>query len=320
MDDQTPLSGKAPLRTKLAIAAVTVAFGLVAGQMYLKSHGGHSRKIPNSGKGHVVVNEHGYIGQSFPPERSPNTYRILGLGDSVTMYYGAEKKNYLSAMSEEFEKAGTQPKVEVLNFGVAGYDTPAEVRRLEVKGLAYKPDLVVVGYVLNDAIAFPFVISSVFGKPIASEEEGESPGVLDFVQSAMAAAQSKKQDFFDKVWSSDLWKGSVMALNQLDQLSKANGFKVVVVVFPMFIKFDPYQLQPVHDAIRVQALRHNFGFLDLALTFGALGDVKAYADARGKDTIHPNVKGHKVAGDALFAYLNGAGYLPTKAPPAPGPK
>jgi hypothetical protein len=36
--------------------------------------------------------------------------------------------------------------LEILNFGVGGYDTLQEVSLLEIRGLKYHPDLVVVAY------------------------------------------------------------------------------------------------------------------------------------------------------------------------------
>lgn len=37
-----------------------------------------------------------------------------------------------------------------INFGVMGYDTTQEARLLETKVLAFQPDLIVIGYCLND--------------------------------------------------------------------------------------------------------------------------------------------------------------------------
>ena len=50
-------------------------------------------------------------------------------------------------MSRQLEMRYGDGQTEVLNFGVSGYCTLAEVELLEVKGIQFQPDLVVLVFV-----------------------------------------------------------------------------------------------------------------------------------------------------------------------------
>lgn len=97
----------------------------------------------------VAVNSHGMRDREYSLEKPSGTYRIAVLGDSKT--FG----NFLpiaDVYTEVLERRllGAGYRVEVLNFGVGGYDTVQEVAQLERHGVAFDPDLVVVGYCMND--------------------------------------------------------------------------------------------------------------------------------------------------------------------------
>ena len=74
-------------------------------------------------------------------EKPDGVRRILLLGDSVVEGYGLPEPETLSRQLEDLYPEGS---VEVLNFGVSAYCTRAEIELLEVKGLAFDPDIVVL--------------------------------------------------------------------------------------------------------------------------------------------------------------------------------
>jgi lysophospholipase L1-like esterase len=102
----------------------------------------------------VQVNAKGLRGPEVDYARRPGTPRILYLGDSVTIGYGlarhADSYPYLTA--ERLQRMGGRP-IETVNGAVNGYATWQELRWLEREGLRYQPDLVVLGFVLNDVAA-----------------------------------------------------------------------------------------------------------------------------------------------------------------------
>ncbi len=96
----------------------------------------------------VEINAHGYRGQISTPGRFAG-FRIIAIGDSITFGNMLPVKSTYSyqlngLLNEPF------PGYDVINFGVGGYDILQSVSLLEHRGLIYEPDLVVVGFCLND--------------------------------------------------------------------------------------------------------------------------------------------------------------------------
>jgi lysophospholipase L1-like esterase len=102
----------------------------------------------------VEVNAKGLRGPELDYARRPGAARILYLGDSVTVGYRlaghADSYPYLTA--ERLQRRSGRP-VETVNGAVNGYATWQERRWLEREGVRYHPDLVILGFVLNDVAA-----------------------------------------------------------------------------------------------------------------------------------------------------------------------
>ncbi len=101
----------------------------------------------------VQTNSMGMRDKEYPLAKPPNTFRIVGLGDSVMFGWGvSESESYLEIVEQELNKNGvSDKKFEVLNFAVPGYNTAMEVATFERKAIAFDPDLVVIHFVRNDS-------------------------------------------------------------------------------------------------------------------------------------------------------------------------
>ncbi|MHC4267339.1 MAG: SGNH/GDSL hydrolase family protein [Planctomycetota bacterium] len=100
------------------------------------------------------INNSGYRGKVYDKSRTPNTFRIVVLGDSVGFGWGVQDDETFSALLDK-----RLPGVEVINLSVAGYSTDQELLLLKKEGLSYQPDLVIVQMTRNDLteIQLPFV-------------------------------------------------------------------------------------------------------------------------------------------------------------------
>jgi lysophospholipase L1-like esterase len=108
---------------------------------------------PNaSGQGwgtRVSINRFGFRGRDYTTEKPSGTYRIAVIGDSITFGNNLPPDaNYPALLEKRFAQSGK--KVEVLNLALGGYDTLQEVATLEEIGLQFHPDLVLIGYCIND--------------------------------------------------------------------------------------------------------------------------------------------------------------------------
>lgn len=81
----------------------------------------------------------------------PGVKRIVGIGDSGMFGWAVhQEESYLSVLEESLAEKYGRGACEVLNMAVPGYNTFQEVEMLRHKGLAYKPDIVVLGWCEND--------------------------------------------------------------------------------------------------------------------------------------------------------------------------
>jgi len=99
----------------------------------------------------VHINSQGLRGKEFQLKKTPDTFRILCLGDSYTFSCFVDDEETFPAKLEEFlNKKNGREKIEVINGGVSGYTIVDELSYLQEKGIRVSPDLVIVGFVMND--------------------------------------------------------------------------------------------------------------------------------------------------------------------------
>ncbi len=105
------------------------------------------------------TNSQGFRGQvEYAVEKPQGTFRVIVLGDSVTLGHGVKDNETFSAVAER--KLNQRRPVEVINMGVSGFGTAEELIQLEEVGLRYQPDLVVLAYFPNDP--YNNVVSGLF--------------------------------------------------------------------------------------------------------------------------------------------------------------
>ena len=103
------------------------------------------------GKVEVHVNPRGFRGPVVPYQRNGAARRILYLGDSVTFGYTIARweDTWPWVLADSLMARDPLP-VETVNLAVEGYSQWQEFLVLSQEGIKYAPDLVVVGFVLND--------------------------------------------------------------------------------------------------------------------------------------------------------------------------
>src|SRR5262245_49257482 len=99
----------------------------------------------------VEINAKGLRGPEVAWEKPDGVFRVLYLGDSVTFGYGIERveDTYPYLVGAELERRLGRP-VETVNSGVGGWSPWQQYEYLRREGLRYQPDLILVGFVLND--------------------------------------------------------------------------------------------------------------------------------------------------------------------------
>lgn len=102
--------------------------------------------------GHLVVNnKYGFRERDFDAPKPKGACRIMVLGDSFTWGAGLSvRERYTNVLEDQLKSKYPQANIEVLNFGMPGGPTTRQRNILrKYRGLV-KPDLIVVGFCLND--------------------------------------------------------------------------------------------------------------------------------------------------------------------------
>lgn len=251
---------------------------------------------PNPGvkSGVYSINSAGFRDRDYAKAKDPSVFRIVMLGDSIVWGHGLELQDTFAKQLESLLNEVSDQKFEVLNFGVSGYSTQQEVELFRVKAKEYDPDLVIVGYCLND-----FEESSV---------EGEAFKRLYY-------------DIFSKSYLYDHLKRVIagVSYNQFGYMADAppaqfdlreqfrllgtysGGRKNLVVIFPTLENFGNYLYAIGHRRIKDAIEGLNYEILDLL-------DVYRLCDAESLileplDRTHPNAFGILLAAQATLEVL-----------------
>lgn len=96
------------------------------------------------------TNGAGFRDREYSRRKPDGVFRIVVIGDSVTMGHGVDEADTYASRIEARFAARSRPRVEVLNLGLSGLTLRGAIDRLVHLGLGYDPDLVVYGFTLND--------------------------------------------------------------------------------------------------------------------------------------------------------------------------
>ena len=285
----------------------------------------------------LKINSEGFRGPE--PSSNPATHHVIVLGDSITFGNNLPLEDTFSFQLQE--RLRTQGReVEVLNFGVGGYDTIQEVASLEIRGLKYHPDLVVVAYCLNDIsissvdpeslkrlrlLHSSFVYESRLAQLISSSIEAiraknwlkhaNEPEVFHReYANQIDPISDQESELLDLMkqsprWPSTTWYGDRdrvgrlrFGFRRLARLSQENGFQVVVMIIPLLLdNGGVYSHRVAHRIVEMEARRAGFDTIDLTDKFMRAG-MENLQPSLG-EIIHPNKVGHVIMADSLYDFI-----------------
>jgi lysophospholipase L1-like esterase len=265
----------------------------------------------------------GFREKQYPVERRPGVRRIAVIGDSYTFGYGVDFAEIFSKRLEEKLNGSGQP-YEVINFGVPGYNTTLELATLRESAAQFKPDLVIVGYVLNDTEIQnrrKDTAGSKGGTSIINAAHlalkdismlyyflapklGALAGALFNARYAVGGTKEIIRSFEDDAPG---WIESRNALLGIAEEARAIGAPTLVVVFPMMV--DSYPLAAAHNRITAFCREHGIAVLDLMSTLEGRKVSEMIVVLDG----HPNGRMHRIFADRIYDYLS-QNYAPTRNP------
>lgn len=276
----------------------------------------------------VTTNSEGFRDRNFSVIKPKNTFRIAVLGDSIAF---GESQNLNQTFTKYLENVlkGDKIDIEVINMAVSAYTTSQEVEFFKLKGLKYKPELVIVAFCLND----PHAPTNIF-EGLNQGDEPSKECKIDMIQMRIPCfienilkksriiysskevikklilntySHKKESESYLNIYDSYYKNESNFeyvssAFEELNKLSQENNFSVMVVVFPIFYDLNHYQWSYAHEGVRKEAGKNDFYFLDLYDTFKDFNpkDVKSPAEY---DFLHLNPKGHLIATESIQKFI-----------------
>jgi hypothetical protein len=205
----------------------------------------------------ISINSLGIRDYEIQEHKTEGTYRIIILGDSITMGAGVDIEDIYSKKLESLLNLRSKTnKFEALNFGIWGYNSVQEVDFFESKGLNLSPDLVLVGFFPNDAsktssleikhdsFLYKFANNSHFVRFLKPRLAALGRKVNLPVKTYISSLDN---DFEDE---SSSWKECQASLRRLKTLSYQYNFKLAVVIIPMAVDLtSKYPLYEIHQKL-----------------------------------------------------------------------
>lgn len=289
----------------------------------------------------VRVNALGLRDEELPLEKPPGVSRVLCLGDSFTFALGVRLEDlYVKQLEQRLRSTTTSRGFQVVNAGVAGYNTRQELITLETLGFSLDPDLIVLGFYWNDLIGngdpLPDLATTpriAEGQKLPSEERLRhwipAPIRNALRQSlllytavtgvkALAAMVNPPTDPYSVVQKALLegdaailapyWEATAKRLLEIAAAAKARGIPVVLLVFPgeNEVRHDFPKLV-FGEKLREIWAPTGFPIVDLLPAYRAA--LRAGENPYLPYDMHPNTVGMRIAADALFAVIEKHGYL-----------
>lgn len=264
---------------------------------------------------HHDVSPTGFRGPAFQP-KSAGTLRMVFLGDSFTFGEGVRNEHtYAEVTARLLRTKGKQ--ADPCNLGVGGYNTTQSLQAAHLIGFGLEPDVVILGYTLNDAEPPLFEIDKASGQPVrrprelsieaeAAPKKPPADGIyrLRLARAFWQAARQKELsrqtiDYYRSIHdpeNKDCLE-SDRALRELLSECKKRDIPCIVVMFPLLFELsEEYPFFDVHQRIGSLVVDAGGTFIDVLPVL------------KGKDAAglivhptdqHPNEWVHEIVGGLL---------------------
>jgi hypothetical protein len=210
----------------------------------------------------VRTDSHGFRSPEIPLEAPPGVARIAFVGDSIMMGWGVAEKDTMPAQVLAALRAQGR-KVDGFNLGVGNYNTLQEYASYKDKGAAMKPDIIVIGYFINDAEPMP-----TYNNTNWLEEHSEAWVTLAYRIDTLLRASGEMPDW--KKYYRDLylpdrpgWKQTQKSLTDFAKLAQEQNIKLIVFNIPEIRELKPYPFADITERVRKVVEAQNVRFVDL---------------------------------------------------------
>jgi len=257
------------------------------------------------------TNSAGFRGPERALEKAPGVFRVVVIGDSITMGTGVlYEETYAARLETALASRFPDRTLEVLDMGLAGLNALQVVKYFGRRSSRYAPDLVVYGYTLNDIEGKKYRRSADAGftGPLAS---WQSPVYvwrylkprLNSMRELLGSPQGSYSFELDENYfrNPEAWQEVLEAFDRLAELARERELCAVMLVHTKL-----YSLGWLHP------FRRHYDLVAEAARERGFHVVQSWPAFEGKSSAalrinaidsHPNALGHALLFDALGSGL-----------------
>jgi len=284
----------------------------------------------------IRTNRYGHHDDDFPVKKSDGEFRLLMLGDSVTMGQGVTRgETYSNQLESMLQGSPENPRLyRVINAGVKGYSAFQELSILK-RSLVFNPDMVAVGFSMN-GVQKPFMndrnidgvdisehntnqvfnyylnyLMSETGYGRLIQKLGHKPGMVDLCrESPMMDVMYMCSQSRAEPAGSGQWDMTLTNLDKIYGLARAEEMNIVLLVFPHTFQLMNMNMKYPQRILADHAEKKGVDVLDFTSVFEELISKEEKPLSRYfMDFNHYTVEGHSVVASAVYRYMADKGML-----------
>ncbi|MEJ2086377.1 MAG: SGNH/GDSL hydrolase family protein, partial [Acidobacteriota bacterium] len=250
------------------------------------------------------------------PKRT--SHRIVVLGDSFTWGDGVEAEEAYPAVLQDLLEQRAELDVEVINWSRPGWNTGRELKSVQPQLPVLDPDLLIIGYCLNDAepsnrgrlIELRQVMRTAQRQPSdrATVWLYTNTRIGNLVYNFFEYRRLRKAvtDYYQRLYEPERsgWARTCQAFALFNQISKEQQIPVLLVILPIFdSELDHrYAYHNLHLRVAEAATNAGLDVLDLLPSYKGLDGrdlaLVPYSNA------HPSPLAHRIAAESIYKRLD----------------
>ena len=255
-------------------------------------------------------NSRGYRDRERAVAKPPGVRRVVSLGDSFAWGASVEFEDAYPQRLERGLSRRRHETWEVVNLALPGMNTVDHAAQLADEGMAYGPDVVLLGYVLNDSEDSQAAEARRAIDWSQPKERGllEHSALVRLVRGRLwATAENRRRVSGYKSMYADTapgWVAGRKALKTMGALCRERGVPFVVAIFPLFGNpmDDRYPFAEIHAKVSEAATEAGAKVVDLLPAYRGLRWELLVVD--GVDDEHPNEIAHRIAAGVILHALD----------------
>ena len=255
-------------------------------------------------------NSRGYRDRERAVAKPPGVRRVVSLGDSFAWGASVEFEDAYPQRLERSLSRRRRETWEVVNLALPGMNTVDHAAQLADEGMAYGPDVVLLGYVLNDSEDSQAAEARRAIDWSQPKERGllEHSALVRLVRGRLwATAENRRRVSGYKSMYADTapgWVAGRKALKTMGALCRERGVPFVVAIFPLFGNpmDDRYPFAEIHAKVSEAATEAGAKVVDPLPAYRGLRWELLVVD--GVDDEHPNEIAHRIAAGVILHALD----------------